>query len=173
MSFDRWRWLVVLIAVVVVTVAAFTERAEVKQVAAEPSAVTVAEVVEPEDPEAPLVPIPEWCAPLLDLSGNDDADVVAMVFSEVADIAPEPISGDLRVAADVLLGGGSTVPDSTEVTIAGDATENELFDAEGRAPENDPVVRVADHIEAECRRTAINPVPPPIDPSTVTVDTTS
>jgi hypothetical protein len=164
MSLGRWRWVILSAAVLAVGVAGSRERTVVSTDPVPVTAVTVSAVVDPGDPEAKVSALPAWCAPLEALSADDSPEQVAAVFDNVAESAPANIAADLRAGATVLRGGSSPA-DSVEPTEPSDhAAEGEGIDAEGRTPEDDPLVRVADILENSCRRTSSNPGPAAVSP---------
>lgn len=165
MSLGRWRWVVLALAVVAVGLAALREgRVDEPEMSTSEPPVSVVEATPLDGPEEEVEAIAAWCLPLLELTADDPASVVARVFASVAAVAPEQVSVDLAAAALVLESGGIAVTTSTLGGL-GPQAQVGLVDAEGRVPEDDPVLRVADHIELLCRRTASNPGPAAVDPT--------
>jgi len=166
MGLGRWRWAILAVAVVGVGLGALRERQFTESETVTPaSPVTVAGAESLDGPEQDVEAIAPWCFPLLVLTADDPSSVVASVFSSVAEIAPQSVSVDLAAAALVLESGPAAASTTTNTEVTGAQADFALEDAEGRVPEDDPVLRVADHIESQCRRTASNPGPAAIDPT--------
>jgi hypothetical protein len=165
MSLGRWPWVVLALAVLAVGLAALREgRVDEPEVLTPEPRVSVVEAPPLDGPEEEVQAIEAWCLPLLELTADDPASVVASAFSSVAEVAPEQVSVDLVAAALVLESGGIAVTTSAP-GVLGPQVQVGLVDAEGRVPEDDPVLRVADHIESLCRRTASNPGPAAVAPT--------
>jgi hypothetical protein len=120
------------------------------------------------EPTAPSEIDAPWCVALLDLDRPDGpvGNELADTYRSIAVTAPSGLAADLIGAAERIEAGSpvDTSVGSTDVPSAVDTLPDD-FDAEGRPVEDDPVLRVAEYVEAVCRATGANPGPPPTEPS--------
>ncbi len=150
-----WRWVILLVAMCSVGIAALREQRSnsattVSTTAANEIATsTLAEVV-------PVEPIPEWCEQLLTIDDTTPLNDVAQIYLAVGITAGGVVERDLTAAAIVLSGNSATSDEfpATTATILGDE-----FDAEGRFVEDDAVLRAGQLIDEMCKRVSLQASP--------------
>ena len=150
-----WRWVVLIVAMCSVGIAALREqRSNSDPVASTSTTLEVAPTTLV--PLTPEVPIPDWCNQLLTIDERTPLDEVARLYLEAGISAGGVIERDLTAAAIVLAGNENVLNDTdvTSTTLDGDE-----FDAEGRFIEDDAVLRAGQQIDEICKRVSLQASP--------------
>jgi hypothetical protein len=150
-----WRWVVLIVAMCSVGIAALREQRSSSDSSAststnlEVAATTV-------EPLAPEVPIPDWCNQLLTIDETTSLDDVARLYLEAGMAAGGVVERDLTAAA-IVLSGNEDVINLTDVTST--TVDGNDFDAEGRFVDDDAVLRASQQIDEICKRVSIQASP--------------
>lgn len=150
-----WRWVILLVAICSVGVAALREqRMNSTSVLSPPTSLNVSSSTS--EPLEPVEPIPTWCDDLLNIDETTPLTDVARLYLEAAINAGGVVERDLTAAAIVLAGNGDVDGDTNAIstTIAPDE-----FDAEGRFIEDDAVLRAGQQIDENCKRVSLQASP--------------
>lgn len=150
-----WRWVVLIVAMCSVGIAALREQRSSSDSSASTS--TNLEVATTTvEPLAPEVPIPDWCNQLLTIDETTSLDDVARLYLEAGMAAGGVVERDLTAAA-IVLSGNEDVINLTDVTST--TVDGNDFDAEGRFVDDDAVLRASQQIDEICKRVSIQASP--------------